>query len=234
MKRVFYIGFFLGILLQPQCKKYQNTDHDVSGNNYMAGTVYLYNDYSADGLQTQLTGQTVRIVDTTELQPPNFQYTVTSDTNGGFVFNNLRNGVPYTIFALDTLSGIKFYGAQTNTLTNDQTPINNIVLNLSIDSIHQNGVVYTVTDSTGNLIPNCSVWIFSSPTLAAQMATITGDSCEGCNFTLTTNPFGKAFQVNMAPVTYITLFRYPVGNLVLSGQDTLTLQQFGIDRKSVV
>jgi hypothetical protein len=237
MKKMFHIGllFFVILLLLTGCKKYDNTNHDLSGNNYIGGTAYLYNDYSANGIQTPLTNQLVKISDSTELPPPNFLYTVTTDSNGGFVFPNLRNGIAYTVFAWDTLSGMQFYGAATNTLLNDLTPIPNVVLNLSLDSLHQNGFVYTVTDSSGNVINGCSVWVFSSPLLAGQMDTIPGDSCEGCNFSVVTNGFGKAFQVNLAQATYITLFRDWVGHFTLSGEDSaLIIPQFGIVRKTIV
>ncbi len=67
------------------------------------------------------------------------------------------------MYALDTMSGITFYGQKYDTLHDDKQPITDDTLIVAVDSLHQNGFIYTVTDSAGNIISGCLVCVFSAP-----------------------------------------------------------------------
>jgi len=103
MKLKIFNWLCLGIISLPifSCKKYNNTGNDLAGNNYIAGTVYLYNDYSENGLLTLLPSQTIKITSADMVSFPNFIYSVNSDSSGGFIFSNLSKDTSYTIFAQD-------------------------------------------------------------------------------------------------------------------------------------
>lgn len=234
MKGSSKIVFYLIILLLPvfSCKKYYQTGNDLSGNNYISGTAYLYNDYSANGIYTPLVNHSIDIQYSSGPAIPNYLYTVNSDSNGNFIFPNLANNVPYTIFAQDTVSGIQFFGAILDTLKNDKNPIVNAVLTLKLDSIHQNGIIYTVTDSSGNIITGCSICVYSSPLLAAQGMAL--DSCLGCTFQMLTNTFGKASQFNVPAGHFTTVLFAKFDSIVLTGDTVLTIPTFGIVRDTVL
>jgi hypothetical protein len=205
MKRDIYIWFYLLVFLLglTGCSKYQDTPHDLSGNNYIGGTVNLYNDYSADGLITPLVNQAVMVTDAS-LPPPNFLFSVYSDSSGGFVLPNLRNGVMYTIFSYDTIGGVLFSDTLQRMLTNDETPIQGVQLNLSVNTAQQNGIVFTVVDAQGNVVPGDTVLVYSSALLASYPGAT--DTCEGCNVQVVTNAVGKASTFNLAAGPYTAYF----------------------------
>jgi hypothetical protein len=207
-------SILLTVSLFTSCNKYSQTRTDISGNNYIAGIAYLLNDYSTNSLLTPLSNHIIQIKDTTEVPSPDYFYSVPSDSNGHFIFPDLRSGIVYTVFALDTLSGISFYGSIKVLLRNDTIPVNDTTLILSPDSAQQNGFIYTVTDSTGDIIANCQLCVYSSPLLFDQ------DSCSGAIFNLTTNTFGMASQFTVFPATYMTQAMATFGNYTLTGQDS--------------
>ena len=215
------------------CQKYKQTADDASGNNYIAGIAYTYNDFSADGLLKPLTNAVIKIAYTQDRSLPNYINSVKTDSSGGFIFSNLKDGVSYTIFAQDSISGVEFYGSIINTLVNDQHPIDSASLILYVDSIHQNGFIYTATDSLGNILSGVNVWVFSSPLLEDSSFAV--DSCYGCLFNLTTNYFGKVSEFNIAPENYKTIFFAKYDNITFKGLDSnLVIPDFGIVRRQIM
>jgi len=200
MKKLIYIACCQSLLLLGLvgCSKYHDTPHDLSGNNYIAGTVYLVNDYSADGTMTPLGNHPVMVTDAS-LTVPNFLFSP-----------NLRNGVMYTIFSYDTIGGIVFSDTVQRMLTNDETPIQNVLLNLTVDQTMQNGFIFTVMDNQGNVVPGDTVLIYSSSVLAAGAGA--ADTCEGCNLQLVTNALGKVSAFNLAPGPYTAYFTLELNN----------------------
>lgn len=231
MRQILYIALILIVAMAhlAACNKYKETENDLRGNNYIAGVALIKNDYSANGILTPLPNLKVQIGYTADTPTSNYFYSVNSDSNGIFIFSNLRDNVPYIIFATDTASGISFYGWLTNTLLSDKAPITDDTLTLVADSLHQNGFVYTVTDSIGDVINNCTVCVFDNP----DLFTLNNDSCAGYIFDLTTNTFGKASEFNVNPGTYMTQFKATFGTYKLSAADTIHVQTTGIVRDTI-
>jgi len=225
--KAFYL-FLFAMSLLASCNKYAQTKNDLRGNNYISGIVYLENDYSTNGLLTPLINHFVQIKDTTELSSPDYLYAVKTDSNGYFIFQNLRNAVSYTVFATDTLSGVSYYGNLIVVLSNDTAPKNNAVLVLTPDSAQQNGFIYTVMDSAHDIIANCQVCVFSSPLLFNQ------DSCSGAIFNLKTNSFGLASQFSISPGTYMTQATAIFGKDTLRGQDSSLIIPFIGTKKDTI
>lgn len=204
------------LFLSNGCRKYDTNAHDLSGNNYIGGVAFLYNDVSVNGALTPLAKMPIKVAYAS--QPfPNFLFAVSSDSAGGFLLPNLRNGVAYTIFAQDSVGGVKYYGSLNYTLTNDDSPVQDAQLILYVDSLQQNGFIYTVTDVGGNPIKGDTVLIYSSPVLAAVPKA--QDTCLGCSLLLTTNLYGKASQFNLPAGNYIAYFHAIFGLIELKGAD---------------
>jgi hypothetical protein len=219
---------FTAFLLH-SCVKYSQTRNDLKGNSYIAGVAYLQNDYGTNSLLTPLTQHIIQIKDTTEVPSPGYFYSVNSDTNGYFIFPNLRGGVVYIVFATDTISGISFYGSIKVLIPNDSLAKNDATLILTPDSAQQNGFIYTVTDSSKDIIANCQLCVYSSPLLFGQ------DTCSGAIFNLTTNTFGMASQFSVLPATYMTRATSTFGNITLTGQDTsLIIPLIGTIKHTIV
>jgi hypothetical protein len=234
MKRIIHTICFQSLLLVllAGCRKYDDTVHDLSGNNYIAGTVNLYNDYSADGLTTPLINQPVMVTDAS-LPVPNFLFSVYSDSSGGFVLPNLRDRVLYTVFSYDSVGGILFSDTLQYILQNDETPVQTAMLNLTVDQTMQNGFVFTVLDIQGNPVPGDTVLIYSSALLAGNP--IAADTCVDCNLLLTTNTFGKASAFNLASGPYIAYFilRLDISNINWSATFPFTLGTTKVVRESI-
>jgi hypothetical protein len=230
MKRIPYIVLTVILALNlASCNKYKQTENDLRGNNYIAGIVFLRNDYSANGILTPLPKFKVQIGYAADTPTSNYFYSVNTDTNGIFIFTNLRNNTPYIIFATDTLNKISFYGLVSNTLLQDKNPVTNDTLILEADTLHQNGFVYTVTDTAGNVINNCMVCVFDNPILFMQ----NDDACSGYIFDLTTNTFGKASQFNINPGIYMTQFKVIFGTHIFTAADTINVKTAGIVRDTI-
>jgi hypothetical protein len=233
-KRITLKGILLvSIFGIASCTKFKQTSDDLSGNNYIAGTATIINSYSTNGVVQPFANGEVYIRYTNSLPIPNFLSSVLTDSSGGFIFQNLKDKIPYTIYAYDSTNGIIFFDSSGNlALADDQHPIDNATLQLDLAQAGQNGVVYAVTDSLNNLVDSCNVWMFTIPSFAGDFGE--NGSAIGSNFTTQSNGFGLASEFNIPAVSYTVIFYdslYP--GVILTGHDQLQMPAAGIVRKTV-
>lgn len=152
------IIFVLLVVLMAGCRKYDKS-------LYIRGRAFLTDTIGQNIVQAPAKNKKImlseNIIDST-----NYNYSVTTDSNGYFTFNLLkRRSVDiekYRVSFGDSINSI-FYSGNT-IVSGDQ---NDIVLNIAADFSAQNAIVVTVTDTAGGAVSGASVYLYASAVLAA-------------------------------------------------------------------
>lgn len=211
MKRFYFITILL-VLAAAGCKKYNKSPDDLGGDFYLRGRVFLLDNEQESGKIKNVDSLTVKIGYTRD-SAINYLFATTTDGEGYFLFENLKKNTAYTLFAEDVQDSIK-YTARLDTMLTRSIDSSRLILEAAAPG--QNGIIYTVTDANGSVIPNCRICGFSSGVVAND------SSCAGSTFSLTTNAFGKASTFNIPASPYFVFFKAGFDSLTLKGTDTIT------------
>jgi hypothetical protein len=208
------------------CKKYNSLRDDINGNLYIRGRIFRVNNITNNSDTTQIASGRVYL----GYYPDsiNYIYSVVTDANGYFVFNNAVMGKHYLLTVNDTSGGAKYNGKQDFTL---DTSLYNLRLYSLPSQSGQNGFVYKVTDGSNAPINACMVCAFTSLQFYNQALLI--DSCKGASYTLTTNAFGKASQLNVPVGTYYLFFQTQAGKITLKADTTIVVKSQGLLQDSI-
>ncbi len=225
MKRFFLIIAGLTTLFVA-CKKYKSLRDDINGNLYIRGRVFRVNNITNKADTTPIASGKVYL----GYYPDsvNYIYSVSTDANGYFVFNNAVQGKHYLLTVHDTSGGVNYNGKLDFRL---DTSLNSQQLYSLPSQFGQNGIVYKVTDATKAPINGCMVCAFTN--LQFYNQALLNDSCKGASYSLTTNAFGKASQINVPVGSYYLLFVAQAGQIILKADTTIVVKSEGIFRDSI-
>jgi hypothetical protein len=223
------ITFILLLLIVfAACKKYNSLRDDINGTLYLRGRLFRVNTITNKADTSVVASATVNIgyfPDTV-----NYIYSVTTDANGYFVFNNLVQGKHYELTTSDSTGGIMYNVRKDIQLDTSFSSVR--LFSLPAQST-QNGVVYTVTDQGSGRVTGCTVCMFASKYLYNQA--LLADTCIGGSYVLTTNGFGRASQVNLPDTVFHVFFRTYVNKAtILRGYDSISVPKYGILNRTVV
>lgn len=127
------------------------------------------------------------------------------------------------IFSRDTIGGVTYFQQLKPLQTNES--IDTLQLTVPPSDIDQNGFLFTVTDNAKAPLAGCTICLFRSLTL------FHADTCQGANYMLTTNPYGNAYQSNVAKGTYYANIKAIKVNGFVYSIDMVTVDSIGITRK---
>lgn len=203
------------------CDKYKDSGDDLSGELYFRGRAFVANDRFNNEIKA-LSGKTIRVgyaIDSTI----NYLFTTTSDSDGYFLFENLKKDQPYIFFGEYEEDGTKLTG-RLDTVFSASVDSSRLIFRLSNQ---QNGVIYTVSDVSGGYVNNANVCFFTSGVGA-------NEDCLNHSYQTTSNTYGKASIFNIPPSTYHVFFKAKFGTLTLKATDVITIGTTGIIRKNIV
>ncbi len=192
-------------------------DSDLRGDAIIAGTVYLKNITLTATDSTKL-ANTKLYVQTQNAGVNSYLYSTTSANDGSFIFSNLIKGNRYWIFgSLDSM-GLTY---SLNTLVVAGT--SDLIVSLT-DTLSDttNEMKILVLDSANSPVANFNVYVFNSKVLAA------GNDSAGSIFQLISNSYGIASVTNIQAGIYYLNAKDSIGNILLSGRDTVPIGTFGI------
>ncbi|WP_462249892.1 transthyretin-like family protein [Ferruginibacter sp.] len=195
MKYTIIISLFLVALLAA-CKK----ESDF-GNGYVHGKVYLADKYTSTGNNEPLANATVRIQYTDKDTVNGYLYSVKTDNDGYFIFENTVKDKEYLIFSETektntTNPKIIFYNSKAVKSATDQ-----ISLVLTADNKKQNALFITTADQFGGKLQNVNVFVYSSRVLAtADSGAVSGI---GSAFQFQSDTYGRIFKTNITDSVFI-------------------------------
>jgi hypothetical protein len=121
----------------------------------------------------------------------NYIVSTKTDSEGYFQINSLNANNEYRIWYRETVGG-KLYSGVTYTAV----PGDSVTVRAGIAMTGQTGVLFHVTDPAGNPLTGVTICVSQSPTPSAN------NSCEGTNFSITSDAYGNQSQFNLATGIY--------------------------------
>jgi len=206
-------GLLILLFLLTACKN----DSDLRGDAIIAGTVYLKNITLTSVDSTKL-ANTKLYVQTENAGVNSYLYSTTSAGDGSFIFSNLIKGKSYWIFGSLDSAGIT-YSLQTLIVAGTANVTVSFTDTLS-DTTNEMKIL--VLDSANSPVANFNIYVFNSKVLAA------GNDSAGSIFQLKSDNYGIASVMNIHSGVYFLNAKDSVGNLLLSGRDTVTIGSSGI------
>jgi hypothetical protein len=201
------IIFLFVTLVFVACKK--ETDF---GDGYVHGKVYLSDKYTSTGNNEPLANAVVRIQYADKDTINGYLYSVKTDNDGYFIFENTLKDKEYLVFAETEKSNtanpkIIFYSSKTVNSSTEQ-----ISLVLTPDNKKQNALFITTADQFGGKLQNVNVYVYSSRVLAtADSGAVNGT---GSAFQFQSDAFGRVFKTNIKDSVFINA-KGVYGNITL-------------------
>lgn len=171
---------------------------DIGGDRIVRGRLFLVDLISGNGTAKPLPGKTIYLAYDSE-KDSKYLYTVTTDTAGYFLFENLRKNTRYNFRYRDSIGGAYVTADSSLQITDDKL---DLALIAQPNLQQQNVLVVTCVDANGDPVPNASVCIFNNRTFADS------NPCAGSILSLTANAQGKIIRYNV-----------PTGTLHLNAQN---------------
>lgn len=165
---------------------------DLSGDRTVKGkvTIALLNSYK----EPEVLKNKEIFIQYSEKGETDYLYSVKSDSNGNFTFNNLKQN-EYVIFTSETRDNFKYYFSSKITPSINQTL--NVIL--SIDSIKQNLIKIRTTDENNESLPKCKILMYTSKLIAEADTAFAGT---GGILTDSSNTSGLLIKNNLNPGKY--------------------------------
>jgi hypothetical protein len=198
------------ICIQFACKK----EYYQAG--YLAGRL-VYTNPNEPTLGTQpLAGKQVMIT-TLPSDTLNFQYSVTTDKEGYFVFQYLDKTQPYLLFFEDSIGGLVYKGQVTETPDNAA-----VLLKATVDTKNQNGFRIIVHDPSNEAVAGAQVCVFNSNTGAVA------DTCTGSLYSQPTNNQGEIVKYNLVEGKYYFVASATIGGRYYKGNASVQVSKGGV------
>jgi len=132
--------------------------------------------------------------------------------NGVFYKGNIQSSVYYVLTTM-TINGVSY--SSRDTLDVAGKVVAREIIIKAEKPVVKPGIYFTTLDVKGNRLNNVQLCLFTSHDLFKR------DTCEGHNYTVSTDANGKASVTNMAPGTYYVIGDYRLTNLRLAAYDTI-------------
>ncbi len=158
---------------------------------YIRGRLFLTDTITQNLIGMPLSNKKVSVSDNPN-DSLNFIYQIKTDSSGYFVFNLLsQKAGNYVVRFSDSIGSYLYSG---KTIVDKDS--NNIVVNVSLDMVAQNGFVVYLKDSLGGYIPNATVLLYNSEVLANI------NDPSGAMQTLYSDSHGRIFKINLPIADY--------------------------------
>jgi hypothetical protein len=193
------------------CNKKKDVQGDLVGDEYIRGRLFLFDTLTRSDFGTFLPEKTVYIRYSDSKDTLNYLFSTKTDKDGYFTFSNLNKDKSYKVYYEEKINNVS-YSAERVSLP----PIDSLHLNAFI-STKQNGVIYTIEDSSGGRISKATVCIYSNVSLFKP------GSCDASNYTLSMDSNGHAFKFNIPKGTYYATVSTTINNAVMFANDTITI-----------
>ena len=187
------------------CNKYhQLKDIDLMKNpSYIHGRLFLTDTLTQSAVDVPQSGKKITISLKDPADPLNFIYSTTTDAEGYFSFENVSADLKYRVSYSETIGG-KLYGADSNGVG---APSGQLALTARLLKNQQKGVVFTVTDSLGKKLAAAEVCLFTTPLASGAKA------CDGSNYSVKTDPNGRAPQFGLNSDRYYVLAKSTINGV---------------------
>lgn len=224
MSKKLRLAVFFGLLVLA-CNKKPSYD-DLSGSSYIAGTVVLYDTLTGPYGYVNVHPITVYLRYAND--STTFLYSTTTNSAGQYTFTGISPNQAYVAYAYYDSANLQFIGQFTYPV-NDTAVYHTDTLKLNPAQSNQNGMFFQLRDSaTGDPLPGCKVFIFSSRTLWAN------DDSLGNVYSLVSDNFGRCLQLNVVPGKYWIHAKGTFHNLTLQTSDSIVVDTQGITNPAKV
>jgi hypothetical protein len=211
---------FVGLMIICfSCSKYKSVNNDLgnSDNGYIRGQLVLYDTLTGVPYEVPQNNKMVTLRYNDSAASLNFLYSVQTDSNGYFVFNDdLPANMTYYLNYTDTGSYSLIYTAEASSVTLGTSTL----LMIATPSFTLNtGIWYRFVDSVTGVgaIPGVNACIFTSLSLYSDT------SCMGSTYPLTSDQEGRAFVFNLQPGTYYSRISVNYPSLSASKMDVFAV-----------
>ncbi len=205
-----------------QCKK--TPFRDLSGDYTLKGIVMVYD--TLGGVVNKTPGDSLRVYLKYDNGGTNYLNHVTTNDQGRYSFTGIEADKGYIIYA-ESKPDLKYYGQITYPAKSFEDGKSD-TLKLFPSQTAQNGIHLIVRDSIGGPVPKLTAWVFNSAVLFAA------DSSAGKLFDISTNEYGIGNKYNIAAGTYYLRIKTKIGNLSLSGENTVVVTESGIQNVNII
>jgi hypothetical protein len=220
MKRILIVCISFFLLIVFSCKKYNEVNDNLKGNDFIRGRVFIDNSINGSNLNPSKSNVVVKIsIDNTG---DNFMYSLSSDSEGYFMFKNLSKEIKYSVFAEVTIDSIVYTNRCEVYAGNDS-----FVLLLSPKNTEQSILKYEIVGPNDEPVLGCNLCMYNNALQAVDT------NCVGSYWTTSSNKYGVAYKVNLPEGTYYTNFKIKYNNVNYLLKDTIHIFKEGIITKRV-
>jgi hypothetical protein len=204
--------FSIILILFTSCNK--ETDGNLSGDKIMIGRLMLSDPLIQGATIVSLPQKKVVIRESQSTDLSNYMFSTTTDAQGYFRFDNLKESVEYTVAYEEVVDGILYQSDY-----NHQKPTNELAVIARIATNKQNGMVFQATDEFGNILKEAEICIFTNSNSPGYVKS----SCDGSSYQLKTDANGKTKLFGIGAGSYYVLANKTIGGLVYTEKQLVTL-----------
>jgi len=217
VKHLLYPIALIGILIL-SCNKNPGYD-DLSGSSIIRGVVVLYDTLTGPNgfVYTHPIPVYLRYPSDTS----GYLYSTMTNSSGQFSFSGIDNTKAYVAFASLDSAQVQFVGQFTYPALQTADYVTD-TLKLWPSQTNQNGISLQLQDTLGDVLAGFKVFIFSSRPLWANSDSL------GNVYSLVSDPFGRAVQLNVSPGWYWIHAQGVFHNLTLQGSDSVFVDTQGV------
>jgi hypothetical protein len=221
--KYFNILFIISILLIISCHKYATIRSDIGTTNtgLIGGRLALSDNLTGNYDTLPLKNKLVTLSYGGAVSGSNYLFSKTTDSNGYFLFTDLRTDDSYTLSFTDTGANQIVYQATQTLLRAGNDSLLFLASPVFSDN---NGFEYYFTDTTTQPgpIPGVSVSVFTSSVLVSDTTSL------GSAYQLTSDKYGRAYQFHLKPGTYYAVIKTSFPTLKITKHDTLQIKDTGL------
>jgi len=209
------ILFILSVFFLSACDE-ELPESDLTGDKYIRGRLFLVDTLTQQANGLPLAKKKITISYTSSSDPNNFLMSTTTDEEGYFIFQNLKNAIVYTIRYEEKVGDI-IYTANKEV----KAPNDTMRLNAFIATSKQPGFYFTVLDPAGNRISNINVCVYKNELLFNEST-----ACEASDFQLKSDVYGRVYKFGILPGKYFLKATTKINNVDYSVKKIIEVGNF--------
>jgi hypothetical protein len=223
VKHLLYPIALIGILTL-SCNKNPGYD-DLSGTGIIRGVVVLYD--TLTGPHGFVYTRPIPVYLRYPSDSSGYLYSTMTNSSGQFSFSGIDNNKAYVAFASFDSAQVQFVGQFTYPALQTADYVTD-TLRLYPSQTNENGIFLQLQDTLGGALAGFKVFIFNSRPLWAN-----NDSL-GNVYSLVSDPFGRAVQLNVSPGWYWIHAPGVFHNLTLQASDSVLVDTQGISQRKTI
>lgn len=221
MKKIALFILFLCAIYS--CKKKKD---DFYGEGRFSGLLVYYSPYAGDIIPRPLAGRKVFL----SYHPSdtlNYIYSATTNSDGYFVFTNVRKDTLYDLFFADTIGGQPFKAVLSGVAADKDT-----LLIATPDNEKQNGLSVVATDPAGTKLEKVKILAYTGRDV--YLADSTAGTNTSAVLSFETNKYGYDVKYGIAAIKYYLVAQKQTGSLLYKGYSEAEVSTIGIKQASIV